>query len=168
MRARSLIPFILLLLASCQGKENTEEAVHPSIRITEEYVNAFQAAFTVNSVNSVAVKYGVGTSADEAGAIPHSLETGGSGPRQFTLTLNDLEPLTEYVLCARGIGPSGEEGPLQTLTFATVKGPDGLYAWEKSAQQGAFLCRPFAGYYGLAQCQSPGMDGRTVRFPREL
>lgn len=132
MRTRSFIPFILLLLASCQGKENTEEAVHPSIRITEEYVNAFQAAFTVNSVNSVAVKYGVGTSADEAGAIPHSLETGGSGPRQFTLTLNDLEPLTEYVLCARGIGPSGEEGPLQTLTFATVKGPDGLYAWEKA------------------------------------
>ena len=129
MRARFLIPLVLLLLASCQGKEPAEEPAHPSIRLTEERINAFQASFTVNSVNAVKLEYGLGE-------LTHSMETGGSGPRQFTLTLNELEPLTDYTLCARGIGPKGEEGPLQTLAFSTVKGPEGLYAWEK-ARSGA-------------------------------
>ena len=135
MRARGLIPFALLLLAACQGKERTEEPVHPSIRLTEASVNAFQASFTVNSVYAVSIKYGVGKTPAEAGVLPFSLETGGAGPRQFTLFVNDLEPLTDYTLCARGIGPHGEEGPVQTLAFATVKGPEGLYSWEKRRTQ---------------------------------
>ena len=122
----------LLLLASCREKETPEDPERPSIRVELLSVNAFQAGISVNCLHSVSVRYGIGLSEAEAGVLNHSVETGSTGPTQFSFVINDLTPLTDYILCAKGIGPDGEEGPVQTLRFSTVKGPDGLYAWEKA------------------------------------
>lgn len=119
----------LLLLAACREKESAQTA-HPSIRIEILQVNAFQASFSVDCVHSASVRYGVGTS--EPVSLEYSQETGNTGPAHIEFAINSLEPLTDYILCARGVGSGGEEGPLQTVFFSTIKGPDGLYDWERS------------------------------------
>ena len=129
MRLRACILLGLLLLASCREKESAQPA-HPSIRIEILQINAFQASFSVSCVHAARIAYGVGLS--EVGELSSFVETGNTGPAQLSFTINDLEPLTDYVLCARGIGSGGEEGPVQTLCFSTLKGPDGLYDWERA------------------------------------
>lgn len=129
MRRRACILLWLLLLAACREKESVQPA-HPSIRIEILSVNAFQASFSVSCVHTASISYGVSISGDSD--LANTVETGSTGPAQLSFTVNDLEPLTDYILCARGIGSGGEEGPVQTLNFSTLKGPDGLYDWERS------------------------------------
>lgn len=119
----------LLLLAACREKESVQPA-HPSIRVELQSVNAFQASFTIDCIHTVNVSCGV--SVPDDCDLVYFLETGSTGPVQLSLTVNDLEPLTDYVLKAAGIGPDGEVGPVQTLNFSTLKGPDGLYDWERA------------------------------------
>lgn len=132
MRKRGLILLGILLLAACREKDTPVESQHPSIRLEILHVNAFQASFSVNCVHTASIAYGIGTTVAEASALGHSAQSESTGATQFSFTVNDLQPLTDYVLCARGIGADGEEGPVQQLSFSTVKGPDGLYPWESA------------------------------------
>lgn len=135
MRWRGFIPAIgLLLLVSCGGKEPVVEPTVPAIRLELQQAGAFQARFSISSLYAARIFYRLeegGLSVREA-----TVETTGSGIAQTSLLVQELTPLTSYTLCARGMGPEGEEGPEERLSFATVKGPDGLYPWEK-ARSGA-------------------------------
>lgn len=117
-----LIP-VILLLAAC-GEKNPAEESRPAIKVELEEASAFWATFTVKAVNTANVMYWVNE------GTPLNARTDGIGPTSLQLRVQDLEPLTTYTLFARGIGPSGEEGSLQSVVFSTLKGPDNLYSWE--------------------------------------
>ena len=126
----TLLGFLLLLCAACGEKGPEVRPAHPAVRVTLEEVSAFQAKLVFQTIEVTTVRYGY--AAGSVPALTLSLETGNSGQSRMELTLKDLQPGTAYRLDARGIGPGGEEGSLQTLEFTTAGGPCELYPWERA------------------------------------
>ena len=125
MNRRALIAAVLLLSAGCGRKEPAAEPAVPAVRAELVEAGAFEATFSVQAVNTVSLRYGT----EER--MPHSQETGSEGPVTCILRLDGLQPLTDYQLFVKGIGPSGEEGNVVKVSFTTAKGPDNLYPWEE-------------------------------------
>ncbi|MBQ3722635.1 MAG: DUF4855 domain-containing protein [Bacteroidales bacterium] len=120
---------LFLLLAACGEKEPEPQPAHPAVRVTLQETSAFGVSLVFNTVEAVTVRYGwVAAPADPT--LDQQLETDSTGPCRLELSLDGLKPGTEYKFAARGIGPGGEEGSLQELSFATGAGPGELYAWE--------------------------------------
>lgn len=132
MRRWLLIPALFLLLAACREKEPAGQPGQPAIRLELQQAGAFQATVSVSSLHATAIAYGVAMANGETPPMEQRVETGSDAVTETLLVLKDLEPLTDYILSARGIGPGEEEGPVQTLSFQTEKGPDSLYPWEKA------------------------------------
>lgn len=126
---------VFLLLVSCKGKEPVLPAVVPAIRVTLASVDAFRATVDIASVQTARLRYGVGTAEADARKMEQSMETPNEKTAQFSITLQSLQPETEYFFCAQGLGPGGEEGKVITVTFATPAGPGSLYSWEKARQK---------------------------------
>ena len=122
---------LLLPLAGCREKERPVET-DPVLHVEMLDIKAFQASVQVKSMDAVTVSYGVAESEAEALAMPLRAETGSTGLSTLVLDLTELLPQTAYVFCARGIGPSGEEGSVKTLTFTTIAAEGEMYPWEKA------------------------------------
>ena len=125
MNRLTAIALGLLLLASCCGKEPPRPAALPAVRATLKGAGAFEADFALDAVNASEVRYG--TDRD----MPHTLETGSTGPVSLQIKLSGLAQLSDYVLYVQGLGPGGEEGSVVQIPFSTLKGPDSLYGWEQ-------------------------------------
>lgn len=122
----SIFAAVLLLLASCGGKE-TPHKTAPAIRIEEPgNIEAFRATFRIDAVNTAVIRYGT----EET--MPMRMETGSSGPVSLSLTVDGLTQLTQYTLYVQGFGPQGEAGSVMTVKFSTATGPDNLYPWESA------------------------------------
>lgn len=132
MRKSLWFTVCLLLLAACGEKEPTVTPSHPAIRVELADFDAFRATFSLNTIETARVRYGCATSESEALKLPRTRETGSTGTSQLSLTVEDLSADTDYVFCAQGIGPAGEEGTVVKLSFTTAMGPDNLYSWEKN------------------------------------
>ena len=117
---------MLLLLASCRKKE--PETVLTAIRVELQEAGAFRASFKVQAVQCSCISYGLSED------MPMSVNTPSAGVEQVSLSLDGLEPLSDYILYAQGIGPKGEKGSVVKLAFSTVAGPSSLYPWEKARQ----------------------------------
>lgn len=129
-RAASLLA-VLLLFAACGEKEPEVQPAHPAIRVTLQEASAFGASLLFQTIDVVSIRYGYAPS-PESPALDRTLETPSAGQERIETKLEGLKPGTAYRLFARGIGPGGEEGTLQELTFTTGAGPGELYAWERS------------------------------------
>ncbi|MBR1575108.1 MAG: DUF4855 domain-containing protein [Bacteroidales bacterium] len=125
-----LTAFLVLLSAACGPDEPPVQPAHPAVRVTLEEVSAFQAKLVLQTVEATTVRYGCASSGTPV--LDGSLETGTAEPFRTELILKDLLPETDYRFDARGIGPGGEEGLLQTLSFTTSSGPGRLYPWEQA------------------------------------
>ena len=125
------LAFGLFLLASCGGKEPEVKPASPAIRVTLEEVSAFQAKLVFETIQTVTIRYGL-AAGDATPVLDQTLETGSDGQHRIEWTLKDLTPDIGYRFAARGIGPAGEEGSLQSLTFRTSAGPGELYPWERA------------------------------------
>lgn len=126
MSPRSLIAVLgILFLASCREK-NPDPVVNPAIRVELQEAGAFRASFSVQALYCSSISYG--TSAD----MPLSAAVPTSGIEQISLSLDNLEPVTDYILYAQATGPKGEKGAVVKLAFSTIAGPDSLYPWEKA------------------------------------
>ena len=125
MNKWQVIAVALLLLASCGEKGPSPEPVVPAIRAELTEATAFEASFTVMAVGVSTLRYGTDDS------LPYSQDTGSSGPVTCTVRLGGLQPLHDYTLYIKGMGPGGEEGRTVQLAFSTTKGPDSLYPWEE-------------------------------------
>lgn len=133
MRLRTLIyASVFLLLASCGGKELAVKPANPAIRVQLKEVDAFRARFEVSTIETAIVRYGVGTTESEARQMGQSVRTENNRTSTLTLTVENLLQDTDYILCAQGTGPAGEEGSVVQLEFSTPAGPSGLYSWEKA------------------------------------
>ena len=133
MRLRTLIyASVFLLLASCGGKEPAVKPANPAIRVQLKEVDAFRARFEVSTIETAIVRYGVGTTESEARQMGQSVRTENNRTSTLTLTVENLLQDTDYILCAQGTGPAGEEGSVVQLEFSTPAGPSGLYSWEKA------------------------------------
>ena len=130
MRLRRCIPGFLLLVAvtSCNddGRQETESA--PAVKLEVQTVSAFRAGITLTAVNCCEVRYNL----SGKGAAPEfvSLEIDSPICRK-DITLENLEPLSDYKLEARGIGEDGSESRTVSVDFTTMEGPSTLYSWEK-------------------------------------
>ena len=126
----------ILLPAACGRKDNPQDpSVIPAIRITVTDVDAFRATVDVASVQTARLRYGVGSTESDARKMEDYMTTPNEKTAQFSLTLQDLQPDTDYIFCAQGIGPGGEEGNVATAHFTTPAGPDGLYSWERGREK---------------------------------
>ena len=138
MRHWTKIVFLvtILLPAACGRKDNPQDpSVIPAIRITVTDVDAFRATVDVASVQTARLRYGVGSTESDARKMEDYMTTPNEKTAQFSLTLQDLQPDTDYIFCAQGIGPGGEEGNVATARFTTPAGPDGLYSWERGREK---------------------------------
>ena len=129
LRRRYLLMMILFLLAACGEKEPEVPPAQPAIRVTLQQVSAFRATLVFNTIETVRIRYGYAVG--EAPALTLTLETESAGSCRLETVLEGLKPDTEYSFAARGIGPGGEEGSLQELSFTTGAGPGELYSWER-------------------------------------
>ena len=120
---------IVLLALSCGGKEPEVPPAHPAIRVTPGEPSATQITLVFNTIETVRIRYGYAAGA--APELSHTLDTPSAGQERLELVLQDLTPGTDYTFAAQGVGPGGEEGSLQTLTFRTAAGPGELFAWER-------------------------------------
>ena len=109
------------------------EPAHPAIRVSIADVDAFRATFQVSSIDAATLRWGCATTESEALQMTHSVPIG-STTAQFSFTVEDLQPDTAYLLCARGMGSGGEEGAIVKMEFTTGVGPSGLYSWERARQ----------------------------------
>ncbi len=129
------LPFILagvlLLSASC-GKKEAPVSYEPVVAVELLEAGAVSASFQVKAIDAVSVSYGVGKTLAQAGAMPLSAKTSSTSLSTLRLDVGSLEPETSYVLCAKGIGPGGEQGDVKSLEFATASSPGTLYPWEKA------------------------------------
>ena len=122
---------LTLLLASCGGKEPGASSVRPAVQPTLTYASAFRAGFTVKTIQAVAVRYGCGPADGTAPALAQEVETGSTGPETLDIVLDGLQPETDYIFAAQGVGPSGEAGLLEQCRFSTRQGPSARYEWER-------------------------------------
>lgn len=104
----------------------------PVIHVEMAEILAFRASVQVKAMDAAGVSYGYAESEASAREMPHSEPTGSTGLVTLTLDLTGLRPQTTYWFCARGTGPTGEEGTIKTLTFTTVAADGELYPWEKA------------------------------------
>ena len=126
---------LTLLLASCGGKEPGASSVRPAVQPTLTYASAFRAGFTVKTIQAVAVRYGCGPADGTAPALAQEVETGSTGPETLDIVLDGLQPETDYIFAAQGVGPSGEAGLLEQCRFSTRQGPSARYEWERERSE---------------------------------
>ena len=119
----------LFLLAACGEKGPEPQPAHPAVRVTLQEASAFGAALVFNTIDVVTVRYGWAEQ-PAAPVLDRELQTASTGDCRLELSLDGLKPGTAYRFDARGVGPDGEEGSLQTLAFTTGAGPGELYPWE--------------------------------------
>ena len=125
---RLLLP-LLVLAASCH--EDGPEAVSgdPAIMLKLESVTSCEARIRVSSIDCEAVGYTL----EGAGAVTGGREeTSSAEASTLFLTFDKLEPSTDYVLKAWGLGAGGSKGKTEQLSFSTVAGATKLYPWEKA------------------------------------
>ena len=127
MRNRGpIVAGILLLLAGCGKKEQPVTPSQPALRAEIKDVSAFGANFTVQTIETATVRYGISED------MPQSIETGGSGPVNLTIGIQDLQPLTDYIMFLQAVGNDGNTGSVVQVPFTTIKGADTMYQWEKA------------------------------------
>ena len=131
MKRLRLTLFVPLLFGfACCGPEGQEQTVTPAIRITIEKTSAFQAGVSFNAVNTAKIAYGCAR--ETLGLLPDTLVTGSTAPVQLSVSVGGLQPDTDYVITAVGIGPNGERSITQEMPFTTSNGPGSIYPWEKA------------------------------------
>lgn len=115
--------FVMTLILSASGcrEKKASTVAQPAVRVEITSCGTREVAFIVNSIDASSVSYGVGTTADEAKDLAKEEATSTTGAGVLELSWNGLEPLTDYVLCVRGNGPSGEEGKWETASFRTLE-----------------------------------------------
>ena len=116
-RIIALLTAMVFLLPGCGEKENPSEPfTKPAIKLSEPKAGPNSATVEVRAIGASQVRYGLDTD------IPLIKATGTTGPVTLELTIEDLQPLTDYTLYARGIGPNGEEGTLESIDFTSGAG----------------------------------------------
>lgn len=123
-----ILALVVLTASTCKVKEK-EKVYEPAVRLELTSVMPTRAEFTVSTIDAASVRYGF--SADGEPALGDSLDTGGTGSQQLTLTLQPLQDGTGYTVAVQGIGPGGEQGKVVSLKFTTAPLARKLYAWEK-------------------------------------
>lgn len=131
-----LAVLLFLLFPGCGPKEEGK-SYEPAVRVQLTDVSAFNASFSLNTIDAESVRYGYGP--ESAPSMKHKLETGSTGSARLSLSLSDLRADTDYTLRLQGIGPGGEEGNVLTLEFRTVEAPSNLYSWERKREEVPFF-----------------------------
>ena len=122
MKNIALIILTLILSASgCREEKSAAAKAQPAVRVEITSCGARNLDFKVNTIDAASVRYGVGVTEDEAQGLAISAQTSTSGPDVLELSWAGLEPLSEYWLCVKGIGPAGEEGKWETVSFKTLE-----------------------------------------------
>ena len=121
------IALILISASSCKSKEK-EKVYEPAVRLELKSVMPTKAEFALSTIDAASVRYGC--SANGEPSLGDSLETGGTGSQQLTLTLQPLKEGTDYTVAVQGIGPGGELGKVVSLKFTTASLSHSLYGWE--------------------------------------
>lgn len=131
MKRIAVILASLFLALGCREKEAVPQSYPPAIRVELTYFDAFKIKFTVSTIGASSVLYGVGVTENEAMALAKEAATPSTLAEKLELSWNGLLPLTEYILCVKGVGPGGETDRWESIPFKTANGPDGLYDWER-------------------------------------
>ncbi len=121
---RIIIPAVLLL-ASCREKDPEEKPLEPAIMLRLESVSSCEALIRISTIDCIAVEYSLGGGPLTNATVPSS------SSNTLFITLEDLEPVTDYVLTACGVASDGTKGNTESLSFTTEPGPSSLYPWER-------------------------------------
>lgn len=126
---RFLTAFVLIALCACsfRGKDK-EKTYEPAVRLELLSVMPSRAEFAISTIDASSVLYGCSDKGEPS--LGDSLETGGTGSQQLSLTLQPLRDGTDYIISVQGVGPGGEKGKVVSLRFSTPSLSPTLYAWE--------------------------------------
>ena len=120
--------FLVLMASTCKQNEN-EKTYEPALRLELTEVTGGYAEIAVTSIDAGKVAYGYSSSGEPA--LSDTMETGGTGSMKNTLRLEPLNPGTDYLFRAQGVGPGGEKGKVASLNFSTSPLSGNLYPWER-------------------------------------
>ena len=109
-----------LLAVQCKQAQPQTSPAQPAIRVEVNATEANYVRFTVSTIDVAAVEFGVAVRQEEAIGVAKQEATSTTGPDKLVLEWNGLDQNTSYVLCVRGIGPSGETGSWTTVPFSTA------------------------------------------------
>ena len=109
-----------LLAVQCKQAQPQTSPAQPAIRVEVNATEANYVRFTVSTIDVAAVEFGVAVRQEEAISVAKQEATSTTGPDKLVLEWNGLDQNTSYVLCVRGIGPSGETGSWTTVPFSTA------------------------------------------------
>lgn len=112
---------LLLSTSGCREKGASSVTTTPAAKVEITSCTAHEVAFSVQSVNAAALRYGVGATAGEAVSAARRVATASDGPAALELGWSGLEPLTDYVLSVQAVGTNGEEGKWENLSFRTLE-----------------------------------------------
>ena len=143
MKNIALIILTLILSASGCREEKSASGAQPAVRVEITSCGTRNLDFKVSTIDAASVNYGVGATEEEARSLAISAQTSTSGPDALELSWAGLEPLTEYWLCVRGIGPAGEEGKWETVSFKTLEERVGVRAFTDISLVGYWHREPY-------------------------
>ncbi|MBO4340752.1 MAG: DUF4855 domain-containing protein, partial [Bacteroidales bacterium] len=124
-----IVAGVFLLLAGCREKEATVTPSKPALQADIKEVRAYSAGFTVKTIETARVRYGLSRDMDL------SVETGTTGPSSLEISVENLEPLTDYTLFLQAVGADGNAGATVEVPFCTLEGTDTIYPWEKARRK---------------------------------
>lgn len=144
MKYLTLILLTVFLSASgCREKKTQAGDAQPAVRVEISSCGSRSIDFKVNTIDAASVSYGVGVTEKEAQDIAKSAGTSTSGPDVIELSWIGLEPNTAYKLCVRGIGPGGEEGKLESVSFKTPEDRSGARSFTDISLVGYWHREPY-------------------------